>query len=85
MGYSFRDVLLLLAEIEGLENTTRAKRNTLKQALAELAPMFPAEPEDDSKRCPRCGVTVKGKPVAEHLEDVHGIRQDVGVDEGGNK
>jgi len=74
MGYSLQDALQLLAEIEGLESTARAKRQTLKKALAEIH--LPVDEEaGDAYLCPECGLRFKQPDrVTEHRENVHGIR-----------
>ena len=77
MGYELADALRLLAEIESLEATARAKRHTLKVALAALPDRPTVYGSEGAKWvaekvCPRCGIEVRGKTVEEHLEDVHG-------------
>lgn len=72
MSYAPEDLEELAKKIQYDLTTAKTRLSELQRMIAEVTHGLPSRTA--KPLCPKCGIEVRGKTMAEHLEDVHGVR-----------
>jgi DNA repair exonuclease SbcCD ATPase subunit len=76
MGYSVQDITEMLKNLQKDLTSFKTRVSELQRAIAELSVLLPDQSEGVA--CPRCDLRFSSeRRVAEHLENVHGVREQV--------